>query len=70
MSNSPDSHANNMPIGDMAKGDMATSTAHNTEKSMKASMGSANKTDLKKGYSREPMDPAEGLYGFDYLPFS
>ena len=69
MSNSPDSHANNMPIGDMAKGNMATNTSHNTEKNMEASMGSASKADLKKGHSQESMDPADGLYAFDYIPF-
>ena len=70
MSGSPDSHANNMPIGDLAKGDMPTSKSHNTEAAMDASMGSANKADLKKGYSSEPMTPTYGgLYGFDYNMF-
>lgn len=51
----PDSHANNMPIGDTAKGRMGVNTKHNTAPDMKASMGKASGADLKKGYTQGPM---------------
>lgn len=51
----PDSHANNMPIGDTAKGSMPVNPKHNTVPDMKASMGEASSADLRKGYTQDPM---------------